>query len=161
MLSRVIAWHGRKKGQRYIRTQTQNQNISGLAVVDQEGVLKSAISITDLKVNILWKSVFAFLYSRPALDTTIVRRIWWRILFKAIQNYWWIQTHNERCVQPRVSLIISSNDETRITNPWIDSFPIVAPRTHYSRAATPLKGLYVTPNSTFEVDSCHTYNLHC
>lgn len=93
-----------------------NQKLSGLAVVDDEGVLVSAISITDLRAVGESGEYFHRLF-RPIG------------MFKSLAR---------------------------------EEFPRLAPRTHFSKQPVPRRGLFVTPDQTFEdvLEQMNDGNIH-
>jgi len=93
-----------------------NRGVSGLAVVNDDGVLVTALSVKDLRAVGANGEFFSRLF-RPVEE------------FKRLAR---------------------------------EDFPFQAPRTHYSRRLVPLKGLYVTMDSTLEqvINLMNDGNIH-
>jgi CBS domain-containing protein len=93
-----------------------DEKVTGLAVVDDDGVLVSAISITDLRAVGEGGEFFNRLF-RPIKE------------FKEMAR---------------------------------QEFPRLAPKTHYSNKKVPRRGLFVTPEQTFEavLDAMSDGNIH-
>jgi len=88
-----------------------SENISGVAIINGDGVLTGSLSVRDLR--------------GVGTDGEFFSR-----LFKTVKDFKTLARQE---------------------------YPFLAPRTHYSRKLTPVKGLYCTPDSTFE----EVVNLMC